>query len=159
MAIRLLRLLRLLHQRELGTAPAVIYVAGSYGVFARGIAPSAGDCSMRNSPACFEDNLFLFPGLNVAEAGARQITEQAGAAQVRVQASEVEALLAERNGWFSRLHQASRRFPRRRLCPTLSLLPEVGRDLQCSPPRSSLPMHRLILVLCGLLLPIRDDAL
>ena len=29
-----IRRLRRLHQRELGTAPAVIYVAGSYGVFA-----------------------------------------------------------------------------------------------------------------------------
>jgi hypothetical protein len=29
-----IRRLRRLHQRELGTAPAVIYVAGCYGVFA-----------------------------------------------------------------------------------------------------------------------------
>ena len=44
-------------------------------------------------------------------------------------------------------------------CPSLSLLPPVSRGLQCSPPRSSRPMHRLNLVRCGLLLPIRGDAL
>ena len=68
--------------------------------------------------------------------------------------------LVERNGRLARPHQANRLFPRRRrLCPTLSLLPPVSRGLQCSPPRSSRPMHHLNLVRCGLLLPICGDAL
>ena len=37
--------------------------------------------------------LAFFLGVEVAEASVRQITEQAGAAQVQVQAAEVEALL------------------------------------------------------------------
>jgi len=40
--------------------------------------------------------LAFFLGVEVAEASVRQITEQAGAAQVQVQAQEVEALLEER---------------------------------------------------------------
>src|SRR6266566_10081803 len=40
--------------------------------------------------------LRFFLGVEVAEASVRQITEQAGAAQVQVQAEEVEALLSER---------------------------------------------------------------
>jgi hypothetical protein len=40
--------------------------------------------------------LAFFLGVEVAEATVRQITEQAGAAQVQVQAAEVEALLRER---------------------------------------------------------------
>ncbi len=40
--------------------------------------------------------LAFFLGVEVAEASVRQITEQAGAAQVQVQAEEVEALLEER---------------------------------------------------------------
>jgi len=67
---------------------------------------------------------------------------------------------ASRNGRLARPHQANRLFPRRRrLCPSLSLLPLVSRVLKCSPPRSSRPMHRLNLVRCGLPLPIRGDAL
>jgi hypothetical protein len=40
--------------------------------------------------------LAFFLGVEVAEASVRQITEQAGATQVQVQAEEVEALLSER---------------------------------------------------------------
>jgi len=40
--------------------------------------------------------LAFFLGVEVAEATVRQLTEQAGAAQVQVQATEVEALLRER---------------------------------------------------------------
>ena len=40
--------------------------------------------------------LAFFMGVEVAEASVRQITEQAGAAQVQVQAAEVETLLTER---------------------------------------------------------------
>src|SRR5437588_3892306 len=40
--------------------------------------------------------LAFFVGVEVAEATVRQITEQAGAAQMQVQATEVEALLRER---------------------------------------------------------------
>ncbi len=40
--------------------------------------------------------LAFFLGVAVAEASVRQFTEQAGAAQVQVQADEVESLLAER---------------------------------------------------------------
>ena len=40
--------------------------------------------------------LAFFLGVEVAEASVRQITEQAGAAQVQVQAAEVETLLSER---------------------------------------------------------------
>ena len=40
--------------------------------------------------------LAFFLGIEVAEASVRQITERAGAAQVQVQAEEVEALLTER---------------------------------------------------------------
>src|SRR5436305_13521547 len=40
--------------------------------------------------------LTFFLGVEVAEASVRQITEQAGAAQVQMQAEEVEALLSER---------------------------------------------------------------
>jgi hypothetical protein len=40
--------------------------------------------------------LAFFLGVEVAEASVRQLTEQAGAAQVQVQAAEVETLLAER---------------------------------------------------------------
>jgi hypothetical protein len=55
-----IRRLRRLRQRELGTAPAVIYVAGwDARLLAGRIAPFAGDCSPRKSPACFEDNFFL----------------------------------------------------------------------------------------------------
>jgi hypothetical protein len=68
--------------------------------------------------------------------------------------------LAERNGRLARPHRA--KVPllcRRRFCPALSLLHPVSRFLQCSPPRSGCPIHRLNPVLCGLLLPIRGDAL
>ena len=40
--------------------------------------------------------LAFFLGVEVAEATVRQLTEQAGAAQVQVQAAEVDALLSER---------------------------------------------------------------
>src|SRR5205823_4885492 len=40
--------------------------------------------------------LTFFLGVEAAEASVRQITEQAGAAQVQMQAAEVEALLSER---------------------------------------------------------------
>ena len=40
--------------------------------------------------------LAFFLGVGVAEATVRQLTEQAGAAQVQEQAAEVEALLSER---------------------------------------------------------------
>ena len=40
--------------------------------------------------------LAFFLGVEAAEASVRQITEQAGATQVQVQAAEVEALLSER---------------------------------------------------------------
>jgi hypothetical protein len=40
--------------------------------------------------------LAFFLGVEVAEASVRRITEQAGAAQVQVQAAEVEAVLTER---------------------------------------------------------------
>src|SRR5436305_13050918 len=42
--------------------------------------------------------LAFFLGVEVAEATVRQITEQAGAAQMQVQAKEVEALLRGRAG-------------------------------------------------------------
>jgi len=43
-----------------------------------------------------QHELAFFLGVEVAEASVRQLTEQAGAAQVQVQAAEVEALLKER---------------------------------------------------------------
>ncbi len=43
-----------------------------------------------------QHELAFFLGVEVAEASVRQLTEEAGAAQVQVQAAEVEALLKER---------------------------------------------------------------
>lgn len=67
--------------------------------------------------------------------------------------------LAERNGWFSHPHRANRRFARRRLGLTLSLLPPMSPGFQCTLPRSCHQHHLLTLALCGPLLPIRGVAL